>query len=161
METIKTTDLWDRFEDKLQVADPIFRDFGGRRTFHGEAVCVRVFEDNVRVKETLQTDGRGKVLVVDGGGSLKCALAGDILAGIALKNNWKGLIINGCIRDAQEIAEMPLGLKALNTSPRKSGKQGSGTVGEAVHFAGVTVRPGDHIYADADGVVVAPAGLLP
>ena len=161
METIKTTDLWDRFEDKLQVAEPIFRDFGGRRAFHGEAVCVRVFEDNVRVKETLQTDGRGKVLVVDGGGSLKCALAGDILAGIALKNNWNGLIINGCIRDAQEIAEMPLGLKALNASPRKSGKRGRGTVGEAVHFAGVTVRPGDHIYADADGVVVAPAGLLP
>lgn len=161
MESIKTADLWDRFEDRIQVAEPVFKNFGGREAFHGEAVCVRVFEDNVLVKQTLQTDGRGKVLVVDGGGSLKCALVGDILAGMAVANHWSGLIVYGCIRDAREIGAMPIGLKALNTSPRKSAKEGVGAVGEPLHFAGVTVHSGDRVYADTDGILVAGADLPP
>ena len=159
MDIIKTADLWDRYESRLQVAEPLFRNFGGRGAFWGEAVCVKVFEDNVLVKGTLQTEGRGKVLVVDGGGSLRCALVGDILAGMAVQNNWNGLIINGCIRDSIEIAQLPFGLKALNTSPRKSRKEGAGVSGQPVTFAGVTVSPGNYIYADADGWVVAEREL--
>jgi regulator of ribonuclease activity A len=161
METIKTADLWDRFEHRLQVAEPVFRNYGGREAFAGEAVCVSVFEDNVLVKQTLQTDGGGKVLVVDGGGSLKCALVGDIMAGMAVDNHWSGLVVYGCIRDAKEVGAMPIGLKALNTSPRKSAKNGAGTVGEPLQIAGVTVRPGDRVYADSDGIVIAGPDLFP
>ena len=159
MENIKTTDLWDRYESRLQVAEPVFQNFGGKNTFSGEAVCVKVFEDNVLVKQALQNEGRGKVLVVDGGGSLQCALIGDILAGIALTNKWNGLVIYGCIRDSKEIALLPIGVKALNTSPRKSRKEGAGTVGQPLSFAGIRVSPGNYIYADADGLLVAEEKL--
>ena len=157
---IKTADLWDQFEDQVQVAEPIFRDFGGSNSFGGRAVCLQVFEDNVLVRRELESDGKGKVLVVDGGGSLKCALLGDILAGLAVSNRWSGVIINGCIRDAMEIAAMPVGVKALNTCPRKSGKQGSGQRQVSVSFAGVTIAPGNYIYADTDGILVAKQNLL-
>ena len=157
---IKTTDLWDRFEDQVQVAEPVFRNFGGRDSFWGRAVCLEVFEDNVLVRREVETDGNGKVLVVDGGGSLKCALLGDILAGLAISNKWSGIIIYGCIRDAKEIAAMPVGVKALNTSPRKSGKKGHGKKEIPVEFAGVTIQPGDYIYADLDGILVAKQNLL-
>ena len=157
---MKTTDLWDQFENDVQVADPVFRNFGGRDSFWGRAVCLQVFEDNVLVRKELETDGTGKVLVVDGGGSLKCALLGDILAGLAITNQWSGIVIYGCIRDSQEIAAMPVGVKALNTSPRKSGKQGLGKRETAVEFAGVTVHPGDYVYADHDGILVAGQNLL-
>ena len=109
---IKTADLWDQFEDDVRVAEPVFTNYGGRDSFWGEAVCLQVLEDNVLVRSELETDGKGKVLVVDGGGSLKCALLGDILAGLAITNRWNGVIIYGCIRDAMEIAAMPVGVKA-------------------------------------------------
>ena len=157
---IKTADLWDQFEDNVQVAEPVFANFGGRNSFWGEAVCLQVFEDNVLVRRELETDGKGKVLVVDGGGSLKCALLGDILAGIAISNQWNGVIIYGCIRDAMEIAAMPVGVKALSTSPRKSGKQGLGERQVSVVIAGVTIAPGDYVYADTDGILVAKQNLL-
>lgn len=157
---IKTADLWDQYENQVQVAEPVFRSFGGRNHFWGQAVCLQVFEDNVLVRRELETDGRGKVLVVDGGGSLKCALIGDILAGLAVSNQWGGILINGCIRDSLEIAVMPVGVKALNTTPRKSGKQGHGKREVAVHFAGVSIHPGDYLYADADGILVAGKNLL-
>lgn len=157
---MKTTDLWDQFENEVQVAQPLFRIFGGRDSFWGKAVCLKVFEDNVLVRRELETDGLEKVLVVDGGGSLKCALLGDILAGIAIENRWSGIIINGCIRDSKEIAAMPVGVKALNTSPRKSGKQGHGERQGSLAFAGVTIEPGDYVYADHDGILVASRNLL-
>ena len=157
---IKTADLWDQFENQVQVADPIFRNFGGRDRFWGQAVCLQVFEDNVLVRRELETGGKGKVLVVDGGGSLKCALLGDILAGLAISNQWSGIILNGCIRDAKEIAAMPVGVKALNTSPRKSGKKGDGQRQVPVEFAGVTIHPADYVYADLDGLLVARQHLL-
>jgi regulator of ribonuclease activity A len=161
MDSVKTADLWDRYENRLQVAEPVFNNFGGREAFSGEAVCVRVFEDNVLVKQMLQTEGRGKVLVVDGGGSLQCALIGDIIAGMAVKNNWSGLVVNGCIRDSKEIALLPIGVKALNTNPRKSRKEGSGAIGQPLSFAGVRILPGNVIYADADGLLVAEENLEP
>jgi regulator of ribonuclease activity A len=157
---IKTADLWDQFEDEVQVAEPVFRSFGGRNSFWGKAVCLRVLEDNVLVRRELETDGTGKVLVVDGGGSLKCALLGDILAGLAISNRWNGVIIYGCIRDAMEITAMPVGVKALNTSPRKSAKQGLGERQVSVAIAGVTIAPGDYVYADTDGILVARQNLL-
>ena len=160
MMQIKTADLWDRFENEVQVAEPIFRHYGGHDSFWGRAVCLKVWEDNVLVRRELETSGTGKVLVVDGGGSLKCALLGDILAGLAVANQWNGIIINGCIRDAREIASMPIGVKALNTSPRKSGKKGLGEKEITVEFAGVTIHSGDYIYADGDGILVAGQNLL-
>lgn len=158
--SVKTADLWDQFEQQLQVTEPVFGNYGAIDSFHGKSVCVRVFEDNILVRQTLETNGRERVLVVDGGGSVKCALVGDILTQLAIDNQWNGLIIFGAIRDSKEISEMPIGLKALNTSPRKSGKQGIGTTGESLQFAGVTIRPGDHIYADSDGILVAGQDLL-
>ena len=142
------------------MAEPVFNDYGGRDSFWGRAVCLKVFEDNVLVRRELETDGKGKVLVVDGGGSLKCALLGDILAGIAITNQWMGIIVYGCIRDSREIAAMPVGVKALNTSPRKSGKQGDGEREVSVDFAGVVIHPGDYVYADPDGILVAGRNLL-
>lgn len=158
--SIKTADLWDRFGEQVQVAEPVFCSWGAIDSFHGKAVCVRVLEDNVLVRQTLENNGSGCVLVVDGGGSVKCALIGDILAQLAIDNQWHGLIIYGAIRDSKEINQMPIGLKALNTSPKKSRKQGTGATGEPLQFAGVTIHPGDHIYADSDGILIAVQDLL-
>lgn len=158
--SMKTADLWDRFEDKVQIAEPVFNDYGAVDSFYGKAVCVRVFEDNILVRQTLETNGSDCVLVVDGGGSVKCALVGDILAQLAIDHNWNGLVIYGAIRDSKKINQMPIGLKALNTSPRKSGKQGTGATSEPVKFAGVTIHPGDYVYADSDGILIAGQDLL-
>ena len=137
----RTADLCDRFPH-ARVADAVFRDFGGRLGFSGPAVTVRVHEDNVLVLSALERPGDGQVLVVDGGGSLACALAGDRLAGLAQANGWAGLVINGCIRDSVAVAEIPIGVKALAINPRKSGKGGEGETDVDVTFAGVTFRPG-------------------
>ena len=157
---VKTADLIDQFEEQVKVLEPVFIDYGGMDSFYGKAVCVRVFEDNVLVRQTLETKGNNCVLVVDGGGSENCALVGDILAQLAIDNQWNGLVIYGSIRDSKEIAEMSIGLKALNTSPRKSRKEGTGSIGGPLQFAGATIRPGDYIYADPDGILVAADDLL-
>ena len=157
---VKTADLMDTFERQVQVLDPIFVNYGKADSFYGKVVCVRAFEDNVLVRQTLETNGNGCVLVVDGGGSVKCALIGDILSQLAIDNQWRGLIIYGAIRDSKEISGMPIGLKALNTSPRKSRKAGIGATGEPLQFAGVTIHPGNYVYADLDGILVAGTDLL-
>lgn len=156
----KTADLYDEFEALVQVAAPLFRDHGGITSFCGQIVTVRVFEDNVLVRQALEESGERRVLVVDGGGSTRCALVGDQLAQLAHDNGWAGVVINGCIRDAGEIADIPLGVKALHTIPKKSGKQGSGDRNVPVHFAEITFRPGQYLYADADGIIVANRDLL-
>jgi regulator of ribonuclease activity A len=157
---IHTADLCDRHEDKLKVLTPMFRSYGGRSSFGGEIATLKVFEDNSLVRTALESDGRGKVLVVDGGGSTRCALVGDQLAELGVKNGWAGVIVYGCIRDSQAIAGMNLGVFALGTHPRKSIKRGVGERDIAVTFGGVTFRPGHHVYADQDGVVVSEAALL-
>lgn len=157
---VKTADLIDQFERQVQVLDPVFVNYGGADSFYGKVVCVRVFEDNVLVRQTLETNGKGCVLVVDGGGSVKCALIGDILSQLAIDNQWSGLIIYGAIRDSKEISRMPIGLKALNASPVKSRKAGLGATGEPLQFAGVTIHPGNYVYADLDGILVADIDLL-
>ncbi len=141
--------------------DPVFRDFGGASRFAGEIETARVFEDNGLVRQVLETAGDGRVLVVDGGGSLRTALVGGRLAGLALGNGWAGLLINGCVRDAAELREVPLGVRALNTSPLPSGKTGSGERGGTVSFAGVTFSPGRFLYADEDGLIIAEKRLRP
>ena len=150
-----TADLYDAHGDDLQVALPLFRDYGGRSDFHGLVVTLKLHEDNSLVRETLGEPGEGRVLVVDGGGSLRCALLGDNLARMAASNGWSGLVIHGCIRDSVEIAKLPVGVKALATNPTKSLKRGEGQRDVMVRFADVSFMPGSYLYADADGIVVA------
>ncbi len=132
------------------------RDFGAVRAFSGQVATVRCAEDNVLVKQRVAEPGGGRVLVVDGGGSLRCALVGDNVAGLALANGWAGLVLNACVRDVAALAELALGIKAIGTCPRPSGKTGAGELDVPVSFGGATFAPGALLYADADGVVVLP-----
>jgi regulator of ribonuclease activity A len=141
------------------VAEPLFRDFGGRASFAGEIETVRVLEDNALVRKILEGEGRGRVLVVDGGGSRRCALVGGRLAALASANGWSGLVVNGCIRDVAEIARVAVGVKALASSPRPPAKAGAGERGVPVAFAGLTFTPGHLLWADEDGLVVGGPGL--
>ena len=153
--TFTTADLYDLHEGKVLVALPLFRDYGGRKVFGGQVVTVRVFEDNSLVRTALSEQGQGKVLVIDGGASLRCALVGDLLAQMGKDNGWEGIIVSGCIRDTSVIARIDIGLKALGSSPRKSVKKGVGDRDVPVIFAGVTFNPGDYVYADTDGILVS------
>ncbi len=155
----KTTDLCDQYGDQVHVAEPVFRSYGARRAFHGPVQTVRVHEDNVLVRAQLAERGEGRVLVVDGGASMHCALLGDNLAALAAANGWAGVIVNGCIRDAADIARIELGVLALHTHPRKSRKEGHGEVGLPVRFAGIGLRPDAWVYVDEDGLVVAEQAL--
>jgi len=160
MDALSTADLCDEFDHVVDVAEPIFRDYGGNRSFiHGEVVTLKVFEDNSLVRSTLETAGNKRVLVVDGGGSKRCALVGGNLAQLAYENQWVGIVVNGCIRDSAEIAEIPIAVKALATSPKKSVKKGVGDSAVSVTFAGIEFRPGDYLYADRDGILVAKESL--
>lgn len=156
-----TADLCDDFSPSLQVAEPVFRDFGLRRAFSGAVATVKCHEDNSLVRQVLERPGEGRVLVVDGGGSLRCALVGDGLAALAVENGWSGVVVFGCVRDSAELARIDFGIKALATHPRKSEKRGVGQEQVEVRFAGVTFRPGAHLYADDDGIVVAEESLAP
>ena len=157
--TPSTPDLCDQFGDLLQVAEPRFRDYGGTAAFAGAIETLKVFEDNALVRRVLESPGRGRVLVVDGDGSLRCALVGGRLAALAADNDWRGVVVHGAVRDAAELAAAPTGIKALALSPRKSGKAGTGVQGAPVSFAGVTFMPGHFLWADADGIVVAERDL--
>ena len=157
--TFKTADLFDDYADRVQVCDPVFRDFGGLRRFCGPIATVKCFEDNSLVKTALGEPGEGRVLVVDAGGSLRCAMLGDLLAASAVENGWQGVLMHGCIRDSVDIAGMKLGVKALTTNPRKSEKRGEGQRDIPVSFAGVCFRPGEHVYCDEDGILVSSQSL--
>ncbi len=149
-----TTDLSDAHPE-AQVCEPVFRDFGGRKAFHGAIKTLKIFEDNALLRATLETPGENRVLVVDAGGSMRCAVLGGNLGQLAVTNGWAGLVLNGCIRDSEEIAGQSVGVKALAVHPRKSEKGlHSAHADRIVSFAGVSFRPGAWLYADADGVVV-------
>jgi regulator of ribonuclease activity A len=155
-----TCDICDVHEDKLAggalaVLPPAFKLFGKRAKFSGIATTLKVFEDNVLVRTTLETPGNGHVLVVDGGGSLRCALVGGNLALLAEKNGWAGIVVYGCVRDSEEINACDIGVRALATHPQRSVRKGVGERDLRVAIAGIMVSPGDWIYADADGVLVA------
>jgi regulator of ribonuclease activity A len=156
---IPTSDLCDRYGDRVAVAEPLFRDFGGRAAFSGLIETVRVFEDNALVRAVLEGAGLGRVLVVDGGGSRRCALVGGRLAALASAQGWSGIVVNGCVRDVGEIAAAGIGVKALNACPRSSAKRGAGERSVPVGFAGVTFTPGHLIWGDADGIVVGGPDL--
>ncbi|MGH7580077.1 MAG: ribonuclease E activity regulator RraA [Gemmatimonadales bacterium] len=150
----RTPDLCDRLGDRVSVAEPVFGDFGGRSSFAGAIETVRVFEDNALVRQVLESPGQGRVLVVDGGGSRRCALVGGRLAQLASANGWSGIVVNGCVRDVGEIAAAGVGVKALAPCPRPPAKTGAGERGVTVSFAGVTFTPGHSLWGDEDGLVV-------
>lgn len=154
-----TTDLCDAYGDELQIAEPIFSDYGGWRAFHGPVETLKLFEDNSLVRAVLGEPGAGRVLVIDGGGSRRCALLGDQLAERAVENDWRGVVVYGCIRDVQRLAQLPLGIKALGVHPLKSVKRGEGQRHVTLRCAAMVIRPNDVLYADADGIVVSPRPL--
>lgn len=166
METpLATTDLLDEHETllhtgRLQVAAPMLRSYGGRTAFAGPLSTLKLFEDNSLVRTALSQQGHGRVLVVDGGGSLRCALLGDQLAELAVNNGWAGVVVYGCIRDSRAIAGMALGVLALATHPLKSIKRNVGEQEINVTFAGVRFVPGQYLYADEDGLIVSQDPLL-
>lgn len=155
----KTADLCDQYRDRLQLVDPLFRHYGARREFAGRMVTVKVHEDNALVRSALERNGAGQVLVIDGGGSLRSALVGGQVAQLAADKGWEGLLIYGCVRDSLEIARIPLGVLALATCPVPPLKRTFGDTDLPLRFGGAVFRPGEHLYADDDGVVLAPEKL--
>ena len=138
----------------FRVLPPVFRDFGARTAFCGPVSTVKCFEDNTLVKAAVESPGQGRVLVVDGAGSLRRALLGGNLGAAATKNGWAGLVIDGCVRDLAELAACDIGIRALAPLPLPTERAGQGQRDVALQIRGVWVRPGDWLYADADGIVV-------
>ena len=163
--SIATTDLCDQFENDIHaglihVLPPVFQCFGQAQAFHGQAVTFKVFEDNTLIKKALENDnGTGKVMVIDGGASMRCALVGGNIAKAGTQNGWAGIVVDGCVRDTGEINELAIGVRALAAMPLRSLKKGAGERDLGVHIQGVRVNPGDWVYADADGIVVSPKAL--
>jgi regulator of ribonuclease activity A len=155
-----TADLIDDFGDELRSCETQFRQYGGRAAFAGPVSTVRCHRDNGLVKRVLNTPGEGRVLVVDGAGSLASALMGDMIAASAVANGWAGVVINGAVRDVVALRGLDLGVKALGSNPRKSAKDGAGEVDVPVTFGGAEFRAGDWLYSDEDGIVVATRALL-
>lgn len=154
-----TPDLCDTHPE-VQVAEPLFRGYGGRVAFHGAIATVRCHEDNSRVRELAGTPGQGRVMVVDGGGSLRRALLGDQIAATAARNGWAGFLIHGAVRDVEVLAQLDLGVQALAAHPMKTEKRGLGEVDVPVRFAGVDFHPGHWLYADGNGVIVSARKLV-
>ena len=159
----QTCDLCDAHKDNesgsLRVLPPVFKHFGGKASFAGPVVTVKCFEDNSLVKQAVESKGDGKVLVVDGGGSLRKALVGGNLAAAAVRNGWAGVLVFGCVRDAVELRAASVGIAALSLMPMPTEKRGEGLSNVVVDIAGVRVQPGDWLYADEDGVVVSSAPI--
>lgn len=157
--TMSTCDLYDEYGNDLQVAEPLLHALGGVALMCGEISTVKVHEDNAIVRSALESPGKGRALVVDGGGSLRCALVGDQMAQIGIDNGWAGIIVNGCVRDRMRLAGMSFGVWALAVVPSRSTRRGEGQRDVPVRFAGVCWRPGEWLCADADGIVVATKAL--
>jgi len=155
-----TADLIDEFDAELASCETQFRQYGARTAFAGPIATIRCHRDNALVKKLLNTPGEGRVLVVDGGGSLASALMGDLIAASAVEQGWSGVVINGAVRDVATLRTLNLGIKALGSNPRKSAKEGAGEVDVPVTFGGVEFRPGHWLYSDEDGIVVASRRLI-
>lgn len=155
-----TCDLSDEYGERGRVVAPVFRHFGGKRRFKGEVVTIKCFEDNSRVKEMVDTEGAGRVLVVDGGGSLRYALLGDMVAKKAIARGWEGIVIDGCVRDVAELGALDLGVLARAPMPRRSLKNGEGQVNVPIELAGTPCTPGDMLFADEDGVFIIDRAML-
>lgn len=152
-------DLADDYASQIRVLQPLFRDFGTITKFHGQVTTIRCREDNALLKATLSTPGGGRVMIVDGGGSLERALFGDVLGSILIKNGWAGVLINGAVRDVKFLKTMPLAVRALAVCPMAPHKEGTGERDVMVSFAGVTISPGDWLYADENGVILSVAPI--
>ena len=162
--TFATADLCDNHEalirdERLRVVAPMFRGYGGKAAFSGRIATLKLFEDNSFVRKALEQPGDGRVLVIDGGGSMRRAIVGDQLAALGVKNGWQGIVAYGCIRDAAAIGAMDIGVLALATHPRKTDKKNIGEPDVPLTFGGVTFHPGEWLYADADGVLVSSEAL--
>ena len=160
-----TTDICDANEDlilkgQLRVCAPVFKAYGGLSKFQGAVVTLKVFEDNTWVRTLLDEPGQGRVLVIDGGGSTRCALVGGNLGVLAEKNGWAGILVNGCVRDTLELAACKVGIRALAAHPQKSVKRNVGERDLVIDLAGTTVKPGDMIYVDEDGVLISDQALI-
>ncbi|TVU03498.1 hypothetical protein EJB05_50959, partial [Eragrostis curvula] len=161
---LATADLCDSNADliiktDLRVLQPVFRIYGKRKTFAGPVVTLKTFEDNILLREFIKGKGHGRVLVVDGGGSMRCAVMGGNLTKVAQKNGWAGVVINGCIRDVDEINECDFGVRALNSNPIKPNKKGVGEKHVPVTIAGTIIKDGEWLYADSDGILVSRSEL--
>ena len=156
----KTADLYDAHADEVQVVAPILRHFGGLRRFCGPIVTVRVCEDNLLVQDQLKEPGEGRVMVIDGAGSLRAAIVGDILAQRGKDMGYSGFVVNGCVRDLVECSGIAVGLMALAANPTRPKKKGFGERGLAVAFGGVKFTPGEWLYADEDGILVCARKLV-
>ena len=157
---IVTADLWDEYAQELTLLNVDFRHFGTKTNFAGQVVTLKLYEDNTYVRKLLAEPGDGKVLMIDGGGSKRCALVGDNIAQLAMDNNWAGVIVYGCIRDSQVINQMNVGIKAIGTCPVKSIKRDVGIVGEELIIEGTKIKPGQYAYADMDGVLLSDRKLV-
>lgn len=156
---ISTPDLCDAHPERVRVLEPMLRGFGGRSAFGGEVCTVKCYEDNSFVKQRLGEPGSGRVLVVDGGGSMRRALMGGDVAAMAVDNGWSGVILYGCVRDVEELCELDLGVQALGAIPLKTRKRNVGELDVPLTFGGVTFHGGDWVYADNNGVIVADGEL--
>jgi regulator of ribonuclease activity A len=156
-----TADLVDGYRDsgRIRSCEIQFRQFGGRLGFQGRIRTIRTYEDNALVKQMLSTPGAGQVLVVDGGGSLRTALVGDVVAGLGVANGWAGLVLWGAVRDVAALRQLEIGIKALGSNPWTSGKTGKGFVDVPLHFGNVAFTPGAWLYSDEDGLLVADSEL--
>jgi regulator of ribonuclease activity A len=157
---ISTCDLCDEYPDEVQVLEPMLHNFGGREAFGGEISTVKCFEDNSFVKQRLGEPGEGRVLVVDGGASIRRALLGGDVATMGAKNGWSGVIIYGCVRDVDELIEIDLGIQALGVVPMKTKKRNVGELDVPLNFGGANFHHGYRVYADNNGVIVAERDLL-
>ena len=155
-----TADLCDAHPGLVRVVEPLFRDYGGLPSFSGPVETIQTYEDNTAVRDALERPGKGRVLVVDGGGSLRCALVGGRLGQLAQQNGWNGILVNGCVRDSAELSQIEVGIRALNTAPQRSSKSGRGAVGVNLTFAGAEFVPGMILYADQDGILLADRPLI-
>lgn len=164
MKNFSTPDLCDAYEEeiaqgKVRILDALFTNYGANHRFYGRAVTIKCFEDNSTLKKLLNELGEGQVIVMDGGGSMRRAILGDMLALKASNNGWSGLVINGCIRDCDQVSKTQIGVKALNTHPMKTDKRGIGDLNVSVSFAGQTIHPGEWVYSDNNGILVSDLEL--
>jgi regulator of ribonuclease activity A len=159
MNDIATADLFDAHGDSVRSCELQFHQYGARRRFSGRIRTLQTVEDNALLKQTLSGPGGGGVLVVDGGGSLRCALVGDVIAALAQKNGWAGLVIWGAVRDTNALAGVDVGIKALGSNPRRSQKNGTGQLDVAIRFGAVEFRTGNWLYSDEDGILISDRKL--
>ncbi|CAM3782421.1 ribonuclease E activity regulator RraA [Rheinheimera salexigens] len=154
-----TSELCDLYADVIDVVEPIFASYGGRRSFGGQITTIKCFEDNGLVRQVLSEQGVGKVLLIDAGGSARRAIIDAELAAMAATNNWEGIVCYGSVRELDLLEDFDIGIQAVNAIPVGADDQGFGEVEVPVNFAGVTFLPGDHLYADSTGIIMSPDAL--